>query len=322
MNLWRVKIEEESGKAEGMPEPIRLPCSYAGHFTFSRDGRRMAFAAMHFFHNIQSAAFDPEAERLVTVPGPMTPPLTGLNPHVSPDGRKLAFASTGRREAIYLAGLQGEDPQQVTDGIGKTRAPRWSPDGKSLAFYSNRSGRYEIWTIAADGGGLRQMTRAAGAGAWFPDWSPDGKQISYYAVGVGSFVLRIDASGEPGPAVPLGRPDPGVLPWSWSPDGKYVALQRTTVTDLFGGFGYCRATGGDIRLLSESGGAPEWLRDSHRLLFLDAGRLKLLDIKDSRIKDLAPATNAVERIGVTPDNRVIYFVSLRTDGDIWLAQLR
>ena len=58
--------------------------------------------------------------------------------------------------------------------------PRWSPDGKQLAFFSNRSGKSEIWTIHQDGSGLRQITFTPGkAGAILPVWSPDGTHLAY-----------------------------------------------------------------------------------------------------------------------------------------------
>jgi Tol biopolymer transport system component len=56
--------------------------------------------------------------------------------------------------------------------------PRWSPDGSRLAFSSNRTGRYEIWTVAADGSGARQVTDGPGEKTW-PTWSPDGKRILF-----------------------------------------------------------------------------------------------------------------------------------------------
>jgi type I site-specific restriction endonuclease len=66
------------------------------------------------------------------------------------------------------------------------------------------------------------------------------------------------------------------------------------------------------------------LNDSRRLLFLDVDRLKLLDSADGRVRDLGPAGSVfdLQRIAITPDNRRIYFSTLRIDSDIWMAQLR
>src|SRR6267142_6508661 len=55
--------------------------------------------------------------------------------------------------------------------------PRWSPDGKRIAFSSRRTGDYEVWVINRDGSGLQQLTQSHG-GHYSP-WSPDGFQIAY-----------------------------------------------------------------------------------------------------------------------------------------------
>ncbi len=54
--------------------------------------------------------------------------------------------------------------------------PRWSPDGSQIAFYAYRSGNREVWTMPVTGGPARQLTdfKAIGAEAFFPTWSHDG----------------------------------------------------------------------------------------------------------------------------------------------------
>ncbi|MCK9905606.1 hypothetical protein MXD63_37160, partial [Frankia sp. Cpl3] len=59
--------------------------------------------------------------------------------------------------------------------------PRWSPDGKTICFLSNRSGQSQIWLISADGGEARQLT-ACKHGARNPVWSPDGKHLLFSAL--------------------------------------------------------------------------------------------------------------------------------------------
>ncbi|MCK9927602.1 hypothetical protein MXD62_10535, partial [Frankia sp. Mgl5] len=58
---------------------------------------------------------------------------------------------------------------------------RWSPDGKTICFLSNRSGQSQIWLISADGGEARQLT-ACKHGARNPVWSPDGKHLLFSAL--------------------------------------------------------------------------------------------------------------------------------------------
>lgn len=317
MNLWRVRMNERSGTAADVPEPAPVPSTYIGHISFARDRDRMLYTQMRSAFVMRSADFDPRTERL-SESRPLRNTLTGLNPHLSPDGRKLAYGSEGRGEALFVSGPDGEDPHQVTDGLRGARAPRWSPDGKSLVFYSNRSGAYEVWTIAADGSGLRQLSQTGGV--WFPAWSPDDSRISYYAIDAGSYMMEVSASGAPGRVVPIGAPDPALMAWSWSPDGRRLAMQRHTETALFAGFGVHDLKTGSFRLLSPEGGAPEWLNDNRRILFHAGGRWKIADADGSAVRELGPAPEMSERYCISPDNRRIYFVAREADADIWMVR--
>lgn len=83
--------------------------------------------------------------------------------------------------------------------------PRWSPDGSLIAFSSNRTGRYEIWTVNADGTDPRQITDGPGDKIW-PVWSPDGSRIlfTHSREGRSGLSLVIIDSGEIQPYAPFG----------------------------------------------------------------------------------------------------------------------
>ena len=115
--------------------------------------------------------------------------LTGM-PSVSPDGKWIAFAgqeNTGQKydqtkNSIWLVDDTGV-ARNVESNPGQGRAPTWSPDGKVLAFESNRGsmkGLYSIFTINRDGTGLIQVTDPA-LNADHPVWSPDGRQLAFSA---------------------------------------------------------------------------------------------------------------------------------------------
>ena len=69
----------------------------------------------------------------------------------------------------------GTGVRQLTNDVHRGRGARWSPDGQNIAFFSNRSGNYEIWTILPDGSGLKQLTATMEEVNNFA-WSPDGSQ--------------------------------------------------------------------------------------------------------------------------------------------------
>ena len=99
-------------------------------------------------------------------------------------------------------------------------APRWSPDGNEIAFYSYRSGNRDIWVMPSRGGPARQLTSDPGHD-YYPSWSPDGRVIAYESRGKASIAL-MDAKG--GDSRSLG---PGVLaPFEWSRDGRSLLFQR------------------------------------------------------------------------------------------------
>lgn len=110
------------------------------------------------------------------------------DPQVSPDGRWVAYtiadtdkAANKRTTQIYLISTDGGEPRQLTNEKQSSHSPRWSPDGKRLAFVSARDGESQIWTAElteAAAGSLKKITNIS-TGADAPIWSLDGKWIAF-----------------------------------------------------------------------------------------------------------------------------------------------
>lgn len=106
------------------------------------------------------------------------------DPKISPDGQWIAYAvSTPDMEANRNAGnvwavrTSGGDAVQLTSG-GHDSSPVWSPDGKTLAFLSSRSGNSQVYLLPMDGGEAREFTHLS-TGADLVKFSPDGKNIAF-----------------------------------------------------------------------------------------------------------------------------------------------
>ena len=104
--------------------------------------------------------------------------------HFSPDGTKLAYVTVSYRDdalpRIWIMNVAGGTAQSLTPAKKSERSPQWSPDGKTLAFLSNRSGRTQVWLLPASGGDPKPLTaRKNGVTAY--RWSPDGRRIAYLA---------------------------------------------------------------------------------------------------------------------------------------------
>lgn len=113
-----------------------------------------------------------------------------INPRLSPDGTRVAFAmderimTASRSETlthIWTAAVSADGPEspvQFTFGDDSARAPQWSPDGRWLAFTSRRSGKSNLWLMAVDGGESWRLTDVAtGVGTYA--FSPDGSAIAF-----------------------------------------------------------------------------------------------------------------------------------------------
>lgn len=103
------------------------------------------------------------------------------DPQLSPDGKIVAYtvgvvnkAENRTLTHIYTVNIDGGNPRQLTRGNSSHSSPRWSPDGKRIAYLTGG----QVWTMEADGDDTKQVTRIS-TGAGNPVWSPDGKWIAF-----------------------------------------------------------------------------------------------------------------------------------------------
>jgi len=104
--------------------------------------------------------------------------------HFSPDGRRLAYFAISYRwdwqPHVRVLDIASGDERELTPPGKSERAPQWSPDGKLLAFLSNRGGKTQIYTVGAGAGQPAALTTRKNGVQSF-HWSPDGRTIAYLA---------------------------------------------------------------------------------------------------------------------------------------------
>ncbi|TKD70890.1 S9 family peptidase [Pseudalkalibacillus hwajinpoensis] len=234
------------------------------------------------------------------------------DPQLSPDGCYVVYVKkviTEEKEYasnLVLVNRATGIESDFTSGAGKFKdqSPRWSPDGKTLAFVSDRSGKNQIWLISTEGGEARQLTELTN-GAVDPVWKPDGSAIlvlskdgeddendvrkplvvndlHYKADGKGFLdgkhtqIVLVDVTTgtrkvEALTDAPFNHSNP-----SWSPDGTGIVFGRSRYEEEGS---YMRSDlfvqqledEGEAELLNEKGGsflAPKWSPDGKRLSFI------------------------------------------------------
>jgi Tol biopolymer transport system component len=139
-----------------------------------------------------------------------------LAPALSPSGTQVAFIALNQLWVMDI----GKAPRQVThDGFYK-QGPQWSPDGKSIAYVSDKDGVENIYVVELSTGTEKHIAPATDYAQIMPAWSPDGKRIAFQDNTNATRIADI-TSGE---VVPLAGPTyfPGRP--AWSVDGKTIAM--------------------------------------------------------------------------------------------------
>jgi serine/threonine protein kinase/Tol biopolymer transport system component len=316
MNFWRVPIDEASGKVLGDPEPLGTPAQWCGFLSFSRDGLRFAYATDESKSNIERIEVDLSTDKVLA---PATAVTEGSQTVVtfdtSPDGKWIVFSTAAPREDLFVIRPDGTGLRQLTTGGFKNRIPHWSPDGSLIAFYSDRGGDYQGWTIRPDGSDLELISDAKPL--YNPVWSADGRQLACN-LGVHQDLGTVDLRR------PLAQRRPVLLPvrvhpltpFSWSSDGqRLLGLSEGNM------FVYSIPGGRYERITHDRAQSPSWLHDGHDVLYLGEGKIMVVDTRSRSSRQLyaSPANSELTSVCASPDDRMIYMARAVQEGDVWLG---
>ncbi len=181
-------VFQSQGQIWGLPEkggflrqssgkPVQLTSSPLGLFTPlpGKDGKKL-FVVGRTYHG--------ELERGDSKSGRFTPFLSGISAEdvvISKDGEWAAYVSYPEG-ILWRSKLDGSEKLQLSSPPLLAGLPRWSPDGKRIAFFDGTPGKQEkIYLVSADGGSPQQLLPGDSEPQQNPDWSPDGKKLSLVA---------------------------------------------------------------------------------------------------------------------------------------------
>ena len=201
-----------------------------------------------------------------------------VGPRISPDGRRVAVGIRQQDSQVWLYDLSRETLTRLTFEGNSNVNPVWTPDGKRIAFQSNKEGPVNIFLQLADGsGGLERLTTSEYLQAPH-SWSPDGQLLAFIegspTTGVDIWVLRLsDRKTQPFLRTPFTEGGP-----RFSPDGRWLAY----VSDESGRYEiYVQpypGPGGKWQISTEGGTEPVWNHNGRELFYRIGDKMMAVDI--------------------------------------------
>jgi len=219
---------------------------------------------------------------------------TWLDLDVSPDGRQVAFSMLGD---IYLLPIGGGQARRITSGAAWDIQPRFSPDGREIAYTSDRGGGNNLWRMKSDGSGATAVSKEDFRLLNNPAWTPDGQFIvgrkhftSQRSLGAGELWLfhRDGGAGLQLTKRKNDQQDQGEP--AFSPDGRYIYFSE------------------DV----SPGGNFQYNRNVHGIIYA----IRRLDRETGEIESVVNSAGGAVRPQPSPDGKSLAFVKRVRDKSV------
>ena len=225
---------------------------------------------------------------------------------LSPDARRLAMVisepvkGSDQRRNIWLYDLAGRKLAQFTTASKSDSRPRWSPDGATLAFLSNRAGSNQVYLIPGLGGEARPLTESpAGVGSF--EWSPDGKRIAFESK-VPKTAGEEKKEKDLNDARVVDKDDKNPRLQLIDVEGKSV---RTLLEGAWRFSDYIWTPDGSALIVSATDNPQREILSS---------KIYRIDAADGRMTLLAAPAGPFSGLKISPDGKTLAFIGSRGDG--------
>jgi len=145
-------------------------------------------------------------------------------PAAAPAQHRLAYVALSVTGKLWRMDLRTGEHRVIIDSRNSEGMPQYSPDGRKLAFQSDRSGSIEVWTCDSDGTNCQQLTFFQGPQGGTPRWSPDGRWIALDSRPEGTAQIYVIPSDGGKPRRVTGGDAQNQVP-SWSRDGRWIYFE-------------------------------------------------------------------------------------------------
>ena len=239
---------------------------------WSSDGMRIVFSASDDTKNVDIYVTDSSYSHLKRL---TDDPARDAYPAISPDGRKIVFASyrgPEKQSQIYLMEKDGSNVVQLTHGSEGNSFPRWSPDGKRIVFMSKRGGtKWQIYVMDRNGSDQRRLTHNS-TNDFNPVFSPNGKEILFESDRDGGkldeiYVMNADGSDQKRLTVNNDNDENDIFP-VWIGNGKDIGF--STIKDRKSNIFRMKKDGTGKSLVIKDAAFAAWSPDGKKLVYVSA----------------------------------------------------
>jgi serine/threonine protein kinase/Tol biopolymer transport system component len=328
--LWQIPFSTNEGKSSGSPEPLTVGRGRDTQAALSRDGKSIAFSALDVSFNLEALPFDPESGQAKDRSQPITSGSDLIYFHSSsPDGAASVFESHRGATSFIWRVDHGSPPVQLTADPNYTDSfPRWSPDGRFIAFNRIRANDVnateDLWLMAADGANPQRLIEKAG----YAEWMPDGNALTYVSLSEGQLYVYdfrtkssrkltnergIFGSGAPSSdgrwitfmSIASGNVDIRAVPIEGGQSRTVVASEQQDFHPKF----------------SPSGKWVYFLLDHLNLYRVPGPAQNWREAKPEKVTHFPESGLFLEDPRISPKGNALIYARRRTTGDIWVMSL-